>query len=188
MRRLPPLAAALVLPLLGCRPPAIPAQPSPGEYAIYNAWLEQTSSTLPPSLTLAVDDATLAPRQNELQFQQCLPPRMEDIFDKVPPTTLTSTSGNEWLKLGDGRSTHLRPANSPLHFDHPTDWVRLSRVAFTLSGYDAYLWVEHSTCGTHDKGCSEGSGTLIHGKKSSGSWTFEDTTCQILLSPTPPQV
>ncbi len=117
---------------VGCRAPAIPAQPSPHEYAIYSAWMEQATADIPPQRTLAVDSETLTLNQAELQFKQCLPPRMTAVFDSAPVSTLlASTSGNDWLTLGNGRSASLHPHADPLSFDRPTEFFRLSRVAFT---------------------------------------------------------
>lgn len=183
MRRLLVFAA---LPLaLGCRAPTIPTHPSTHEYAVYNAWIEQASSAFPPQLSFAVDSETLVPNQDELQFQQCLPSRMNTVFDGAPAATLAVTSSNDWLSLGDGRAAHLHPHNSSLGFDRPTELFRLSRVAFTRFGSDAYLWVDHRTCrpGDLEPTCEGLSGALIHGHKSGGSWTFEETTCRTITFP-----
>jgi len=174
---------SITFPLaLGCRPPNIPAQPKPQEYAVYTAWLEQESSSSPHQLSFAVDSATLPLQQNELQFRQCLPRRMEAIFDSAPAADLTASSSNDWITLSDGRPTRLHPHGTGMSFDHPTQLFRVSRVAFTRFGYDAYLWVERWTCGTGDDlACKAGSGALVHGRKSNGSWSFEDTNCQIIV-------
>lgn len=170
---------------LGCRAPAIPNRPSTHEYAVYSAWIEQASSTSPPQLSFAVDSETLTPNQNELQFQQCLPRRMSDVFEDAPSASLTSTSSNDWLSLDNGRPAHLHPHNSSIPFDRPTELFRLSRVAFTRFGFDAYLWVDHRTCraGDTEPACDGLAGALIHGRKANGAWTFEDTTCHILVFP-----
>ena len=170
---------------LGCRAPAIPSRPSSHEYAVYSAWIEQARLAFAPQLSFAVDSETLTPNQNELQFQQCLPRRMSDIFEGAPSASLTSTSSNAWLNLGDGPPAHLHPHSSSLPFDRPTELFRLSRVAFTRFGFEAYLWVDHRTCRTGDTepACDDTSGALIHGHKSGGSWTFEDTTCRTITFP-----
>jgi len=171
---------------VGCRAPAIPAQPSSHEYAIYSAWMEQATADIPPQRTLAVDSETLTLNQAELQFKQCLPPRMTAVFDSAPVSTLlASTSGNDWLTLGNGRSASLHLHGDPLSFDRPTELFRVSRVAFTRSGYNAYLWVEHRSCNIDPAGhtCHGASGALVHGIKSNGSWTFENTTCHTITFP-----
>lgn len=176
----------IILPLAsGCRVPDIPPQPSAQEYAVYGAWFEQASASLPHELTLAIDSSTLKPMQNELQFEQCLPPRMERIFETAPDATLTSTASNDWLTLSDGRTVQLRPRDAPLTFQKSTELFRLSRVAFTRMGYQAFFWVEHRTCqvGQGAVICSGGSGNLIHARKSNNVWTFEDTLCHTVLFP-----
>lgn len=183
MRRL--LVLATVTLCTGCRAPAIPAQPTSSEYAVYNAWIDQDHSSLPHEFDIAVGATTLVLNQSELQFQQCLPRRMAHIFDAAPSATLTSSSNPDWLLLADGRRAVLQPNGSRLSFDRPTKLVRVSRVAFTRFRTDAYLWVEHRICQPSAAGstCTAPSGALIHGQKSDGTWTFEETTCQILAFP-----
>ena len=178
-----PITIPLVLILGGCRPPSLPQQPSRSEYAVYNAWLEQFSATLPPQLPLVVDAHTLLLRQHEFQFQECLPSRMRGLLDGATPVALSSSSGNEWLSLSDRRPVALHDAALSPAPGNAAEWIWLSRVAFTLSGYDAYLWVQHQTCGARSGSCDVGYGILVHGKKSSGTWTFEDTSCQALIPP-----
>ena len=176
------LLVILTLPLaLGCRAPAIPSQLSEREYVIYSAWLDQAGAEMPHPLSFAVDSVALTPQQNELQFRQCLPPRMETIFDTTSESTLSLSPGSDWLSLSDGRSAQIHPHDAPLAFPAPTEFVRFSRVAFTRFGYEAYLWVEHRTCAANGQtGCQNASGALVHGKKSNGAWSFEDTTCQAI--------
>ncbi len=185
MRRLP-LIAALPLLAAGCRVPDIPARPSPQEYAVYNAWIEQASASLPRDVAVVVDSSTLHPQQHELQFERCLPPRMEGVFDASPEATLTATSSNDWLGLGDGRTARLLPHEATLGFTERTELFRLSRVAFTRLGYQGFFWAEHRSCtpAQGPEGCSGASGTLIHARKSNGAWLFEDTLCQTILFPT----
>lgn len=184
MRRIPlTTAVSATLFLSGCRPPTIPPTPSAAEYAVYGAYLDHASSTSGGQLSFTVDAQTLNLNRAELQFQHCLPVRMEAVFDGAPAAHLTTSSGNDWLSLEDGRPSHLQPSETLLIFDHPTELFRLSRVAFTLSGYDAYLWVERQRCGFSSTSCEEGTGTLVHGKESGGTWTFEDTFCQTVLAP-----
>jgi len=184
VRRL--LALAALALSLGCRAPSIPAQPSPREYALLGDWVEQTGSTLPPQVSLVIDTEALVPSQREMQFQQCLPPRMQAIFNTAAPATLASSSGNDWLRLSDGRSATLHPNGATLSFTRPTQIFRVSRVAFTRSGYEAFLWVEHQTCQADPAhpGCEGLSGALLHAHKSDGAWTFEETTCQAIVFPT----
>lgn len=110
---------------------------------------------------------------------------MEDVFDTAPAATLSFTSGNDWLKLSDGRPTELKTPGLVLSFPRPTEFFQVSRVAFTRSGYDAYLWIQHLSCDASEAtpGCRGGSGALIHGVKSGGAWTFQDTICQIVHFP-----
>ncbi len=184
VRRIPlTTAVSATLFLSGCRPPTIPPTPSAAEYAVYGAYLDHASSTSGGQLSFTVDAQTLNLNRAELQFQHCLPVRMEAVFDGAPAAHLTTSSGNDWLSLEDGRPSHLQPSETLLIFDHPTELFRLSRVAFTLSGYDAYLWVERQRCGFSSTSCEEGTGTLVHGKESGGTWTFEDTFCQTVLAP-----
>jgi len=176
-----PLFALLLL--VGCRVTPIPKQPSAQEYTVYSAWIEQASAPLPHTLAVAVDSSTLIPQQRELQFEQCLPRRMAGIFDSAPETVLTSTSSNDWLRLSDGRSARLLPHNALPTPGQPTELFRFSRVAFTRMGYQAFFWVEHHSCSVNAP-CEGESGALVHGWKSGGTWSFEDTLCQT-LSPLP---
>ena len=181
VRRLAAIFPVLTL-ALGCRPPGIPDQPTASEYAVYNAYLEQASPTLPRELSFAVDAATLKPVQSELQFQQCLPRRMENVFSNVPSTLLASTSGNHCLDLGDGPNAPKPEQDLPLTNTKPTQFFRFSRVAFTRFESDAYLYVETRRCG--EKGfCEAASGVLTHGRKSGSTWTFEDTTWESTVLP-----
>ncbi len=170
----------------GCRPPEIPARPSAREYAVYSGWIEQASNHTPHDLSFAVDDQTLTLDQSQMQFQQCLPPRMETIFDEAPTAHLTASSGNDWLQLADGRSARLLPhTGEPPVFAQSTELIRLSRVAFTRSGFEAYLWVEHRTCAVDGENttCTGNSGTLLRGARSDSVWSFEDTNCHTIVFP-----
>lgn len=170
---------------LGCRAPKIPTQPSAREYAVYSAWIEHASVTFPPQLSFAVDASTLTLDQDRLQFKQCLPRRMDSIFDEAPDATLTSTSNHDWITLSNGRPAQLLPPSNSLPFTHSAELFRLSRVAFTRLGSDAYLWVERRTCrpGDTELTCEGASGKLLHGMESGDTWTFEDTTCQTIFFP-----
>ena len=171
----------LVLVLLvGCRTPPIPASVTPREYAVYSAWLSQASESLPADEIVVVRSSTLRLDENSLQYEACLPVRMQGIFSDVPTVTLSELPASHWLNFPDGRSAMLLSPSDPLPPGRPVQLLSFSRVAFTFSGRDAYVWINRARCTAHGdtNDCEGAEGHLYHGKRSGSDWAFIETLCQ----------
>ncbi len=168
----------LLLPwLTGCRVPAIPAEPSAKEYAVWHDVLAfVTESTHPQAVVISPE--TLPLDEGQLQFQRCLPPHMRAIFDGAPTATLSVNIPEDWLRMPDGRSAVLARDRS-IPTTGATMFLRLSRVASSRFQRDGYLWVEHRTCTSNvaSTRCDEREGKLLHVVRDGDRWAAEETDC-----------
>lgn len=170
--------ATLFLPwLAGCRVPAISAEPSAREYAVWHDVLAfETESTHPQ--TVVVSPETLQLDEGQLQFQRCLPPHMRAVFDTAPTATLSVNVPEDWLRMPGGQSAVLGRTGS-ISTDGTTMFLRLSRVASSRFRQDGYLWVEHRICTTQagNTHCDEREGKLLRVVRDGDRWAAEETDC-----------
>lgn len=178
MRSLLLQASLLLLVVVpGCRAPAIPAQATAREYAVWHDVL-RTESAATPLQQLRVTPETLPLDEAQLQYQRCLPQHMRTIFDNAPAVTLSRNVPEDWLRLPDGSLADLAD-----HFAAPAGGItlqlRLSRVAFSRFHRDGYVWVEHRVCtvGSDSTHCSDREGKLLRITPKGDDWAVEQTNC-----------
>lgn len=172
-----PASLLLLVTLLGCRAPAIPAEPTAREYAVWHDVLRFEAEPARPQRLLVAPE-TLPLDEAQLQFQRCLPPHMRNIFDGAPAAALSRNVPEDWLRLPNGSVATLTDS-APATLAGTTVQLRLSRVAFSRFHRDGYVWIEHQSCtvtggSTH---CDEREGKLLRVTPEAGRWTPEETNC-----------
>ena len=180
VRRLGILFSLLLL--AGCRPSPIPPDLQTREYEVYHALLEDRFAGQSLEREVVVSPETVQLNEFRLQYKRCMPQRMQEMFEGLGPGRLSRAVGTDWLNI-PGASLQLAMPETPI-ISHKTEYVRLSRVAFTRFGTDAYVWLERQTCGPPGglrASCDAGSGTLVHGVSSGGQWSFDDTLCNTVF-------
>lgn len=146
---------------------------------MYHALLEERFAGQTLQQAVAVSPETVQLNEFRLQYKRCLPQRMQEMFEGSAPARLSRAVGTDWLNLPGANLQLAATPGTPI-ISYRTEYVRLSRVAFTRFGTDAYVWLERQTCdppGGLKASCHAGSGTLVHGVNSGGQWAFEDTLC-----------
>ena len=146
---------------------------------MYHALLENRFAGQSLERDVVVSPETAELNEFQLQYERCLPQRMQEMFEGISPSHLSRAVGTDWLNV-PGASLRLAALQGTPIISHKTEYVRLSRVAFTRFGADAYVWLERQTCnppGGVKASCDAGSGALVHGVSSGGQWAFEDTLC-----------
>lgn len=180
MRSLLLPASLLLVSAIGCRAPAIPAEPTAREYAVWHDLLRsEAERTHAPEILVSPETRSLDEAQ--LQFQRCLPPHMWNIFDDAPAATLSRNVPEDWLRLPNGSLATLAEG-APAAAAGATVQLRLSRVAFSRFHREGYVWVERRSCaatgtGTH---CDGREGGLIRVTAKGDHWSVEETECRTL--------
>ena len=177
MRTLLVPASFLLLVATGCRAPAIPADPTVLEYAVWRDVLAFEAEPAHPQ-AVVISPETIQLDERELQFQRCLPQHMRDVFDDAPAATLSMNVPEDWLRLSSGQQATLSRDESSTGTG-VTLFLRLSRVAFSRFRRDGYVWAERRSCTTSGgaMSCDEREGKLLHVVQDGGRWTAEETNC-----------
>ncbi len=172
-----------MLPLVGCRPPAIPTEPTSAEYAVWGSVLAFETEAV-AAHTVMVGAETLPLNEARLQFSRCLPRHMRAVFDAAPKTNLSKNVTEDWLRTSDGRPVLLRSHDAPIP-DGAADLFEISRVAFSRFRREAFVWVDHLPCTRTETEvrCGDREGALLRAVWEGDRWRIEATDCQTLAFP-----
>ena len=166
--------------LAGCRPPAIPTEPSLDEYGVWGTALAYATRGF-AGRDVLVEKESFRLDERQLGFERCLPRNMRDVFVEASPATLSSNVAEPWLAMENGRTALLGRRELWLP-GSITDTYQLSRVGFSRFHRDGYVWIEHRTCAKAAgvEHCGESDGQLLRAIHHEDRWEMEETECRTL--------